>query len=167
MHRHRRTASLRSLAQSIRVDPPSRAGPRSPCPFGRSQLSAGEAAWTGDLGSWAGVGPAGANCPPHTPNLAGHPRKPPQAIAHTRAFRKVACPGSAPRPRINARLPWKREGRTRVRSLEAARQHRAVASGREARRTAPPPEAALPPRAAKPPSRTSPPRPSGTGSCRR
>ena len=76
---------------------------------------------------------------PHTPNLAGHPRKPPQAIAQRRAFRKAACPGSAPRPRINARLPWKREGRTRARSLEAAMQHRAVVSAREARRTAPPP----------------------------
>jgi len=53
-HRHRRTASLRSLAQSIWGDPPSHAGPRSPCPFGRSHLSVGEAAWTGDLlGSWA------------------------------------------------------------------------------------------------------------------
>ena len=81
----------------------------------------------------------GANCPPHTLNLAGHPRKPPQAIAQRRAFRKAACPGSAPRPRINARLPWKREGRTRARSLEVAMQHRAVASAREARRTAPPP----------------------------
>ena len=43
------SASLRSLAQSIWGDPPSRAGPRSPCPFGRSRLSVGEAAWTGDL----------------------------------------------------------------------------------------------------------------------
>ena len=76
--------------------------------------------------------------PPHTPALAGHPRQP-QAIAQMRAFKKAACPGSAPRPRINARLPWKREGRTRARSLEAAMQHRAVVSAREARRTALPP----------------------------
>ena len=41
----------------MRGDPPSRAGPRSPCPFGRSHLSVGEAALAEDLGSWAGPGP--------------------------------------------------------------------------------------------------------------
>ena len=61
-------------------------------------------------------------CPPHTPARAGHPRKP-QAIAQRRTFRKAACPRSAPGRALMPRLPCKREGRTRARSLEATGQH--------------------------------------------
>ena len=64
-------------------------------------------------------------CPPHTPARAGHPRKP-QAIAQRRTFRKAACPRSAPGRALMPRLPCKREGRTRARSLEATGQHTSI-----------------------------------------
>ena len=83
--------------------------------------------------------PGGASYPPHTPALAGHPRQP-QAIAERRAFRKATCPGSAPRPRVNAPAAMQEGGADARKVFEGDRAaYILLASAREARRTASPP----------------------------
>ena len=82
--------------------------------------------------------PGGANCPPHTPALAGHPRQP-QAIAQRRAFRKAACWFCAAGRALVPPAAMQEGVADALKVFGGGGQHTSIASAREARRTAPPP----------------------------
>ena len=79
--------------------------------------------------------------------LAVRRTRPPSLVIHANRKRsrkggpskRPRAPDLRPGRALMPRLPCKREGRTRARSLEATGQHTSIASAREARRTAPPP----------------------------